>query len=71
MGVSVVGGANTTLGASVMLTLCYLKFFSQFGTFMCITIALALVYSLLLFAALCRAFGADGERGSIRAMLGR
>lgn len=61
MGVSVLGGANTTIGASIFLLMCDLTFFSQFGAFMCATIFFSLLYSNLFFISSMMLFGPEGK----------
>jgi hypothetical protein len=65
MGGTVVGGAFTSVGASLILFGCQLQFFYKFGAFMCITCFLSLVYSLGYFLALCILFGPVGNEGQI------
>lgn len=65
MGVSIFGGAVTTVGASIFLFFCYLTFFAQFGRFMCTTIVLSIVYANTLYAALLAWFGPEGDEGNL------
>ena len=71
MGVSILGGGITTIGASIFLFMCYLSFFEQFGIFICSTIALSLLVSNTLYAALCFIAGPEGDTGNIFKMFGR
>ena len=49
MGVSVLSGALTSLGASLLLFFCTLQFFSSFGTFFFGTIFLAWLWANFFF----------------------
>jgi len=65
MGVSVLGGALTTLGASLFLFGCQLKFFSQFGNFICITVASSFFVANFFYMALCAVGGPEGAVGNL------
>ncbi|ELU17207.1 hypothetical protein CAPTEDRAFT_226825 [Capitella teleta] len=69
IGVSVVSGAATTLGASFFMLFAKILFFMQFGIFMFCTIGFSLLYALGLFATLLAIIGPEGDTGSIRPLL--
>lgn len=45
MGISVLNGMVTSVGASLPLFLCQLQFFKKFGTFLCLTIAFSWIFA--------------------------
>ena len=59
MGLSVISGAVTTIGAAVFLLGCIITFFDTFGKFMCVTLIAALVHALIVFPALCACVGSE------------
>jgi hypothetical protein len=63
VGVSVISGAVSTLGASLFLFFPLIQFFVQFGTAIFVTIGLSLVWSLLGFASMLAVFGPQGSFG--------
>lgn len=65
VGVSVLSGACTTLGASVFMLAAKIVFFFQFGLFMFCTIGLSIVYALVVFTTLLALMGPEGKRGSL------
>lgn len=65
MGITVLGGAITSLGASAMLFACYLVFFKTFGSFMFFTITFSIVWAMGFFMAVMATFGPEGNSGSI------
>ncbi|XP_046379986.2 protein dispatched homolog 3-like [Haliotis rufescens] len=65
VGISVLSGACTTLGASLFMLFAVILFFMQFGIFMFCTIGFSLFYSLLLFAPLLAICGPQGNFGSL------
>ena len=65
VGVSVLSGACTTLGASFFMLLTVLMFFTQFGIFMFCTIGFSLFYSLGFFSTVIAIIGPEGDTGSI------
>jgi predicted RND superfamily exporter protein len=65
MGHTVIGGALTSVGASLILFGCQLQFFFKFGWFMCTTCFLSIVFSLGLFTAMCVIGGPAGNAGEI------
>ena len=69
VGVSVLSGACTTLGASVFMLVAKILFFFQFGIFMFCTIGLSILYSLFFFTALLALVGPEGNKGSIKPLV--
>ncbi|KAH3845204.1 hypothetical protein DPMN_087479 [Dreissena polymorpha] len=68
IGLSVLSGAATTLGAAVFMLGAQIQFFFQFGIFIITIIGLALVFSMLGFTALLSLCGPEGNTGYIPAM---
>ena len=66
MGVSVMSGAGTTLGASAFMMLADFVFFHQFGVILFATIGFSFVYSMGLFMTVLAMVGPQGETGSTR-----
>lgn len=65
VGVSVLSGACTTLGASVFMLAAKIVFFFQFGLFMFCTIGLSIIYALVVFTTLLALMGPEGKKGSL------
>ena len=65
VGVSVLSGACTTLGASIFLLAAKILFFFQFGIFIFCTIGFSIMYSLFFFPTVMALIGPEGENGSI------
>eukprot|EP01063_Lacrimia_lanifica_P008424 TRINITY_DN1545_c0_g2_i1.p1 TRINITY_DN1545_c0_g2~~TRINITY_DN1545_c0_g2_i1.p1 ORF type:complete len:1138 (+),score=349.38 TRINITY_DN1545_c0_g2_i1:40-3453(+) len=65
VGVSVLSGAFSTLGATLFLFFPTIVFFVKFGTFIFVTIVASLLFSLFNFAALMALVGPQEEDGSI------
>ena len=63
MGVSVLSGALTSLGASLLLFFCTLQFFSTFGTFFFGTILLAWLWANFFFIPALGTVGPEGIQG--------
>merc|ERR1711871_558129 len=63
MGVSVLSGALTSLGASLLLFFCTLQFFATFGTFFFGTILLAWVWANFFFIPALGPIGPQGIQG--------
>lgn len=61
MGITVFGGAITSLGASGMLFACYFQNFFKFGGFMFMTISLSFVYANFYFMPLLAWVGPEGN----------
>ena len=66
VGVSVLSGACTTLGASAFLLLAVILFFKQFGIFMFSTIGFSVLYALGLFPTVLGLIGPQNEFGSLK-----
>merc|ERR1711915_468079 len=45
MGISVLNGMITSIGASIPLSFCQLQFFHKFGIFICLTIAFSWIFA--------------------------
>ena len=65
VGISIVSGAFTTLGASVFMLAAKILFFFQFGIFMLSTIGFSLLYALGFHSLLMCLAGPQGSTGSI------
>ena len=65
VGISVLSGACTSLGASFFLLFATILFFTQFGIFMFCTIALSMLYSLGFFVTLLGLIGPQNQFGSL------
>jgi len=65
MGMSVLSGAVTTLGASACMTPAYITFFTKFGWVILLTIAQSLVTALFFFSAQMALFGPEHTVGDI------
>jgi len=59
MGHTVIAGAVTSVGASLILFTCQIQFFSKFGFFMCLTCFFSIFWSLCLFTPLCILLGPE------------
>lgn len=64
VGISVLSGAITTLGASFFLLFARIVFFFQFGAFVFCTIGSSMVFALFVFMALYSLIGPQGYTGS-------
>ena len=71
MGVTVFGGAITSLGASAMLFLCYFQTFFKFGGFMFLTIMMSFIWSNLFFMSVLATVGPNGDTCSFKPMVDR
>lgn len=65
LGISILSGSITTIGATVTLYICTLTMFTKFATFVVATIIFSISYSLGFFAALCHIMGPQNEFGNI------
>ena len=63
VGTSVVSGASTTVGANLFLLGCTVTFFFKFGLFIAVTLSASLVHAIVVFPAVCAAFGPEGRAG--------
>ena len=66
VGISVLSGATTTLGASLFLLFANILFFVQFGVFMFCTIGFSIIYSLGFFVPVIALLGPEREFGSLK-----
>jgi hypothetical protein len=66
LGISVVMGSVTTLGAALFMLFSKIMFFFQFGTFLFCIIGFSLAFSLIFFPALMSLIGPEGTTGSIK-----
>ena len=65
VGVSVLSGACSTLGASIFMFAAKIMFFVQFGIFIFVTIGFSILYSLFLFPTVMALVGPENQTGSI------
>ena len=65
VGISVLSGACTTIGASIFMLFARILFFFQFGIFMFCTIGLSIFYALFFFTTMLALVGPEGNTGSI------
>ena len=59
VGLSVVSGASTTVGAAAFLLGCTLPFFTKFGLFVAWTLTSSLVQAVVVFPAMCAVWGPE------------
>ena len=71
VGISVLSGACTTLGASIFMLAAQILFFSQFGIFIFTTIAFSILYALFFFTTVLALIGPEGNTGSLRPIMKR
>ena len=71
VGVSVLSGAVTTMGAAALLMFAQIIFFFQFGLFIFCTILFSICYALLLFSTFMALAGPQGTTGSIKPLLNK
>jgi predicted RND superfamily exporter protein len=65
MGISVASGAITTMGAGLMLFMCDIAFFQQFGSFIFLVILISFLVALTNLPPLILILGPEGDRGKI------
>lgn len=65
VGISVLSGACTTIGASIFMLFARILFFFQFGIFIFCTIGLSIFYALFFFTTVLALVGPEGNTGSI------
>ena len=65
MGISIIGGAITTLGAGLFLLFGEIEFFPKMGKLLICTIISSLFWALLLFSAVLMIVGPLGKQGSL------
>ncbi|WAR18412.1 DISP1-like protein [Mya arenaria] len=68
IGLSVISGAITTIGAAVFMLFAQIQFFFQFGIFIITTVGIALVFSLFGFTTFLSLFGPEENTGSVLAL---
>ncbi len=66
VGVSVLSGACTTLGASSFMLGSKILFFFQFGMFMFCTIGFSILFALCFFTVVVGLIGPEGDSGSLK-----
>ncbi len=66
IGISIFGGAATTLGASIFMFLCTLLFFTKFALLISVTIIYSIYFSIIVFAAVCHLFGPQKNFGNLK-----
>lgn len=71
MGVSVLSGALSTVLAILPMFFAPNEFFTKFGTFLAVTIALSCVYAMTFYPALLAVFGPLGNTGKVYVFLGK
>lgn len=71
VGISVLSGACTTLGASIFMFAAKIIFFFQFGVFIFCTIGFSILFSLFFFLTVLALVGPEGETGSIMPLVRR
>lgn len=71
MGISVVSGAMSTLGACFFMFFAPNAFFVKFATFIFLTISLSCLYSLTFFPAGLAIIGPEGDFGNIAAWVAK
>jgi hypothetical protein len=69
MGVTVFGGAATSIGASAMLFLCYFQMFFKFGGFMFMTIVTSFLWANCFFMPILSLLGPQGNTCSFAPLL--
>merc|ERR1711988_187978 len=70
MGLAVVNGGITTIGAAGFMCACYITFFQKFGIVILATVFQSLVHALFFFSAMMALFGPEGKSGNISLGLG-
>ena len=65
VGISIVSGACTTLGAAFFMFFAHMQFFLQFATMLFCTIGFSMVFTFGLFTALMVVVGPQGDTGSL------
>lgn len=71
MGVSVLGGGMTTLGAGLFLFGGQLRILNVMGLLVCSTIGFSLLWALVFFPALCHIIGAEENQGNLKYYFGK
>lgn len=68
IGLSVISGAVTTLGAAVFMLFAQIQFFFQFGIFIISTVGISLLFALLGFTTFLSLCGPQGDTGCLIAL---
>eukprot|EP01047_Picozoa_sp_COSAG01_P001966 COSAG01_NODE_49_length_31891_cov_29.945773_8_plen_158_part_00 len=68
MGMTVVMGAITTMGAGLFMAFCTVTFFTKFCVLICSTIGFSLAAALLFFMPLVATLGPEGDFGDLVAV---
>merc|ERR1712134_199683 len=73
MGLAVVNGGVTTIGAAGFMCVCYITFFEKFGIVILVTVFQSVITALFFFSAVMALFGPQGTSGniSLRLVLGK
>lgn len=66
MGLTVVMGSITTMGAGLFMYFCVVTFFTKFCLLICSTIGFSLAAALLFFMPLVATAGPAGDQGSLK-----
>jgi protein dispatched 1 len=66
IGISILGGAITTLGAGIPLFFCIIIFFNKFAVLIVSSILYSLMFSLVFFTCLCHMFGPQHGYGDLK-----
>lgn len=69
IGLSVVSGAVTTIGAAVFMLFAKIQFFFQFGIFIISTVGISLLFALFGFTTFLSLCGPQGETGCLKAFV--
>merc|ERR1712048_7967 len=65
MGLAVMNGATTTIGAAAFMCATYIIFFKKFGIVILVTVFQSLITSLIFFSAMMALMGPQGTFGTI------
>ena len=65
VGLSIIGGAITTMGAGAPQFACVILFFRLNGTFIFLTSGLAIFFSFFMLIPLLMAMGPEGQQGEL------
>lgn len=68
LGVSVLNGAGSSIGAISFMLACKLLFYQIFGTFMFFTLFFSLFFSMTFFTAMCFALGPEDNFGDLKVL---
>merc|ERR1712124_142338 len=71
MGLAVVNGGVTTIGAAGFMCVCYITFFEKFGIVILVTVFQSVITALFFFSAMMALFGPQGTSGNISLGLGK